>query len=146
MAVQAIRNGECDQALAGGVNLTLDPKGTIYFSKLRALSPTGKCQTFSNNANGYVRGEGCGIVVLKPLSQAKKDGDNILAVIKGTAVNQDGQSQGFTAPNGPAQQAVIRKAMDQAGITPAQVDYVECHGTGTPLGDPIEVQVFGCSI
>ena len=143
LAVQAIKNGECDQALAGGVNLTLDPKGTIYFSKLRALSPTGKCQTFSNNANGYVRGEGCGIVVLKPLSQAKKDGDNILAVIKGTAVNQDGQSQGFTAPNGPAQQAVIRKAMDQAGITPDQVDYVECHGTGTPLGDPIEVQSLG---
>ena len=143
LAVQAIRNGECDQALAGGVNLTLDPKGTIYFSKLRALSPTGQCQTFSNNANGYVRGEGCGIVVLKPLSKAKKDGDNILALIKGTAVNQDGQSQGFTAPNGPAQQAVIRKALDQAGITPTQVDYVECHGTGTPLGDPIEVQSLG---
>lgn len=143
LAVQAIRNGECEQALAGGVNLTLDPKGTVYFSKLRALSPTGKCQTFSNHANGYVRGEGCGIIVLKPLSKAKRDGDPILAVIKGTAVNQDGQSQGFTAPNGPAQQAVIRKALDQAGLTPDKVDYVECHGTGTPLGDPIEVQSLG---
>ena len=143
LAVQALRNGECEQALVGGVNLTLDPILTLYFSKLRALSPTGQCQTFSENANGYVRSEGAGSIFLKPLSKAQADGDKVLAVIRGTAVNQDGKSQGFTAPNGPSQQAVIKKALDQAGITPDQIDYIECHGTGTPLGDPIEVQSIG---
>ena len=143
LAVQALRNGECEQALVGGVNLTLDPILTLYFSKLQALSPTGQCQTFSDNANGYVRSEGAGSIFLKPLSKAQEDGDTILAVIRGTAVNQDGKSQGFTAPNGPSQQAVIKKALDQAGLTPDQIDYIECHGTGTPLGDPIEVQSIG---
>ena len=106
------------------------------------MSPTGRCHTFSSDADGYVRAEGCGLVLLKRLSDAKRDGDDILAVIRGTALNQDGHSNGFTAPNGPAQQAVIRQALGVADIDPKSVDYVECHGTGTPLGDPIEVQAL----
>src|SRR5262249_214036 len=101
-------------------------------------SPTGRCHTFAAEADGYVRSEGCGVVVLKRLGDAQRDGDPILAVIRGSAINQDGRSQGLTAPNGPSQQAVIRRALDQAGLLPAAVGYVECHGTGTPLGDPIE--------
>ena len=130
-------------ALAGGVNLMLAPDVTVYFSRSRAMSPDGRCKTFDAAADGYVRGEGCGVVVLKRLSDAQADGDRVLAVIRGSAVNQDGRSNGLTAPNGPAQQAVIRRALAQGGVAPAEVGYVEAHGTGTPLGDPIEVQALG---
>jgi acyl transferase domain-containing protein/NADPH:quinone reductase-like Zn-dependent oxidoreductase/acyl carrier protein len=143
LACQALRQGECSLALAGGANVVLSPEGTVYFSRLRAMSPTGRCHTFSADADGYVRSEGCGVVVLKRLSDAQRDGDRVLGVIRGSAINQDGRSNGLTAPNGPSQEAVIRRALAQAGIAPAEVDYVECHGTGTALGDPIEVQALG---
>nr|AYM54554.1 short-chain dehydrogenase/reductase SDR [Racemicystis crocea] len=143
LACQALRTGECSLALAGGVSLILAPEGTVYFSRVRAMSPTGRCHAFSADADGYVRSDGCGVLVLKRLSDAERDGDPILAVIRGSAVNQDGRSQGLTAPNGPSQEAVIRQALSQAGLSPAAVGYVEAHGTGTPLGDPIEVQALG---
>src|SRR5262249_21951293 len=108
LACQALRQGECGMALAGGANVVLAPEGTVYFSRLRAMSPTGRCHTFSAEADGYVRSEGCGVVVLKRLSDAQRDGDHILALIRGSAVNQDGRSNGLTAPNGPSQEAVIR--------------------------------------
>ncbi len=139
LACQSLRNGESDLALAGGVNLILTPELTITFSQARMLSPDGHCKTFDASADGYVRGEGCGVVVLKRLSDAMRDGDNVLALIRGSAVNQDGRSNGLTAPNGLAQQDVIRMAMAQAHVTPNQIGYVEAHGTGTPLGDPIEM-------
>ncbi len=139
LACQSLRSGESDVALAGGVNLILTPELTITFSQARMLAPDGHCKTFDANADGYVRGEGCGVVVLKRLSDALRDGDNILALIRGSAVNQDGRSNGLTAPNGLAQQDVIRTALNQAGVTPSQISYVEAHGTGTPLGDPIEM-------
>ena len=140
LACQSLRSGESNLALAGGVNLILAPDNTIYFCKVRALATDGHCKTFDADADGYARGEGCGMVVLKRLSDALRDGDNILALLRGTAVNQDGRSNGLTAPNGPAQQAVIRQALQQAGVQPAQISYVEAHGTGTPLGDPIEFE------
>ncbi|MBV6449477.1 MAG: D-alanine--poly(phosphoribitol) ligase subunit 1 [Anaerolineales bacterium] len=139
LACQSLRSGESDVALAGGVNLILTPELTITFSQARMLAPDGHCKTFDANADGYVRGEGCGVVVLKRLSDATRDGDNILALIRGSAVNQDGRSNGLTAPNGLAQQDVIRTALNQAGVTPSQISYIEAHGTGTPLGDPIEM-------
>ena len=142
LACQSLRSSECNLALAGGVNVTLSPEPTVYFSKARAMSPTGRCRSFDASADGYVRSEGCGVVVLKRLSDALADGDRIAAVIRGTAVNQDGRSQGMTAPNGPSQEAVIRRALEQARVQPSGVDYVEAHGTGTPLGDPIEVQAL----
>jgi len=136
-ACASLRSGECRTALAGGVNLVLIPENTVAVCKTRALSPEGRCRTFDRGANGFVRSEGCGLVVLKRLSDAIADGDPIRAVIRGSAVNQDGASSGFTVPNGAAQQAVIRKALGT--IAPADIDYLEAHGTGTPLGDPIEV-------
>jgi amino acid adenylation domain-containing protein/thioester reductase-like protein len=139
LACQSLRSGESDLALAGGVNLILTPELTITFSQARMLAPDGHCKTFDASADGYVRGEGCGVVVLKRLSDAMRDGDIILALIRGSAVNQDGRSNGLTAPNGLAQQDVIRTAMAQAQVTPDQIGYVEAHGTGTPLGDPIEI-------
>jgi epothilone polyketide synthase D len=143
LACQALRAGECRLALAGGANTILSPEGTVYFSRLRAMSPTGRCRSFSADADGYVRSEGAGVVVLERLSDAVAAGRDIVAIVRGTAVNQDGRSQGLTAPSGPAQQAVIGQALAQAGLTPHEIDYVECHGTGTPLGDPIEVQALG---
>jgi acyl transferase domain-containing protein/acyl carrier protein len=143
LACQSLRGGECDQALAGGVNLILSPEYTIAFSKARMLSPDGRCKTFDAAANGYVRGEGCGVVMLKRLSDALEHGDEIKALIRGTAINQDGPSSALTAPNGPAQQAVIRRALANGRVDPGQVSYVEAHGTGTSLGDPIEVQALG---
>ncbi len=143
MAVQSLRTGHCDMALAGGVNLILSPLANIYLSRMKALSPDGWCRTFAASANGFVRGEGCGMVVLKRLSDALADGDNIMAVIRGSAINHDGRSSGLTVPNGLAQQDVIRLALaDAGGLTPEQISYVEAHGTGTPLGDPIEVRAL----
>lgn len=143
LACQNLRNGEADLALAGGVNLMLTPELSISFSKLRALSATGLCRTFDEKADGYVRGEGCGVVILKRLSDAQAAGDNIIAVIRGSAVNHDGKSNGLTAPNGAAQEKVIKAALENAFVDAAQVQYVEAHGTGTPLGDPIEVLSLG---
>jgi len=147
LALKALRGRECRMAVAGGANLILEPEMTLCFSNLSALSPDSRCKTFDNSANGYVRSEGAAMMVLKRLSDAQKDGDNILAVIKGSAINQDGRSNGFTAPNVAAQAQVIQKALEDAGLTPADINYVEAHGTGTKIGDPIEVEalnkVFG---
>lgn len=140
LACQSLRSGESRMALAAGVNLILDPMGTIAASRARMLSADGKCKTFDASADGYVRSEGCGVVVLKPLADAEKDGDTILAVIRGSAVNQDGSSSGLTVPNGPIQEAVIKEALYQARLQPEDVSYLEAHGTGTPLGDPLELQ------
>ncbi len=142
LAVQSLRNRECRAALAGGVNLILKPDITVALSKAHMLAPDGRCKAFDHRADGFVRGEGGGIVVLKRLSDALADGDNILALIRGSAVNQDGRSNGLTAPNGPSQEAVIRTALESGRVSPQQISYVEAHGTGTSLGDPIEVQAL----
>ncbi|ATB32461.1 type I polyketide synthase [Melittangium boletus] len=142
MACQSLRLGTCNLALAGGVNLILAPDFTVSFSKARMLSPDGRCKTFDARADGYVRSEGCGVVVLKRLSDALKDKDDILALVLGTAVNQDGHTNGITAPSGLAQQSVIRRALEASGISPTQVGYVEAHGSGTSLGDPIEMEAL----
>ena len=143
LACQSLHAGECRLALAGGAYLMVSPQSTIAMSKLRALSPDGRCKTFDASADGYGRGEGCGMVVLKRLSDALRDNDNILACIRGSAVNQDGRSSGLTVPNGQAQEALIRAALDNAKVDPTQISYVETHGTGTPLGDPLEVKALG---
>ena len=140
LACQSLQTGESNLCLVGGVSLILSPESNIIFSHAQMMAADGRCKTFDAKADGYVRGEGCGIIVLKRLVEAIRDEDNILAVIKGSAVNQDGLSNGLTAPNGPAQQAVIRKALDNAGVAPARISYVEAHGTGTSLGDPIEIK------
>lgn len=142
LAVQSLRNEECRLALVGGVNLILRPETTIALSKARMLAPDGRCKTFDARANGFVRSEGGGVVLLKRLSDAIADGDNILALIRGSAIGQDGRSNGLTAPNGPAQEAVIRSALSSGRVSPQQISYVETHGTGTSLGDPIEVQAL----
>jgi acyl transferase domain-containing protein/NADPH:quinone reductase-like Zn-dependent oxidoreductase/NAD(P)-dependent dehydrogenase (short-subunit alcohol dehydrogenase family)/acyl carrier protein len=142
LASQSLRLRECNVALAGGVNLMLSPEMTINLCKARMLSPDGRCKTFDEAANGFVRGEGCAVIVLKRLSDALADNDNILAVMRGSAINQDGQSSGLTVPNRLAQEAVIRQALKSAGVEPTQVSYVEAHGTGTSLGDPIEVRAL----
>ncbi|MGE0219331.1 SDR family NAD(P)-dependent oxidoreductase, partial [Mycolicibacterium sp.] len=139
-ACQALHTGDCDLALAGGVNVLLSPVTVVAASRARMLSPVGRCKTFDASADGYVRSEGCGILVLKRLSDAERDGDRIAAVIPASAVNQDGASSGLTVPNGGAQQRLIGTALSRAGLTGGDVDYLEAHGTGTPLGDPIEVQ------
>ena len=148
-ACQALLNGDCDYAMAGGVNMILSPTATLSLTRGMFLSPDGRCKTFDKKANGFVRSEGCGLVMLKRLSDAQADGDNILAVIKGSATNQDGRSQGMMAPNGPSQEDVISRALKNSGVDPATINYVEAHGTGTELGDPIEVnaldQVYGQS-
>ncbi|GHD52909.1 hypothetical protein GCM10017083_28870 [Thalassobaculum fulvum] len=142
LACRALRGGECETALAGGVNLVLAPETTAILQGARMLSPEARCRTFDAGADGYVRAEGCGLVVLKPLSRAEADGDRILAVIRGSAANHDGASGGFTVPSGAAQEAVIRSALADAGVAPAAVSYVEAHGTGTALGDPIEMHAL----
>jgi len=143
MACGSLRTGESTLALAGGVNLILSPAVTINFTKAGAMAPDGRCKTFDARANGYVRSEGAGLVVLKPLSKALADGDPIYAIIRGSAVNQDGRSNGLMAPNPLAQQAVLREAYRRAAVSPGDVQYVEAHGTGTFLGDPIEAKALG---
>lgn len=143
LACQSLRSGECDLALAGGVNVILSPNAMVLFSKWGMMAPDGACKTFDATADGFVRGEGCAVIALKRLSDALAAHDPILAVIRGSAVNSDGRSSGLTVPNGLAQQMVLRKALANAGLTPADVDYVEAHGTGTSLGDPIEVEALG---
>ncbi|HEV2147242.1 MAG TPA: polyketide synthase, partial [Longimicrobiaceae bacterium] len=142
LACQSLRSGEADLALAGGVSLMLSPDTNVVLSRMHAVSPDGRCKTFSAAADGYGRGEGCGVVVLKRLSDARRDGDRVLAVIRGSAVNHDGPSGGVTVPNAAAQQAVLRRALASARVKPAEVGYVEAHGTGTPLGDPIELRAL----
>jgi acyl transferase domain-containing protein len=143
LACQSLRAGDCTAALAGGVNLLLAPEMFIVLSKAGMMAPDGRCKTFDSAADGYARGEGCGVVVLKLLSDALDAGDRVLAVIRGSAVNQDGRSSGITVPNGTAQRAVIHRALQVAGVTGPQIGYVEAHGTGTALGDPIEVNALG---
>jgi amino acid adenylation domain-containing protein/non-ribosomal peptide synthase protein (TIGR01720 family) len=146
LACSSLRSRECDLALVGGVNALLSPAPSINFSQAGMLAPDGRCKTFDARADGYVRGEGCGVLVLKRLSDARADGDAILAVIRGSAVNQDGPSGGLTVPNGPAQESVIRQALAMADIAPEHVAYVEAHGTGTSLGDPIEVNALAAAL
>jgi thioester reductase-like protein len=141
-AVRALRGRRCDLALAGGVNLMLSPYGFLLMSKFRALAPDGRCKTFDEAADGYVRGEGAGLVVLKRLSDAVAAGDHIRGVVLGSAVNHDGASSGLTVPNGAAQQRVLRAALADGGVDPGDVDLVEAHGTGTSLGDPIELRAL----
>ncbi|MEM9537869.1 MAG: type I polyketide synthase, partial [Cyanobacteria bacterium P01_E01_bin.45] len=126
----------------GGVNVMLTPNITVAFAQVGMLAADGRCKTFDASADGYVRGEGCGVVILKRLQDALRDGDPIISTIQGTAIVQDGRSNGLTAPNGPAQEATLRNALDDAGLHPSAVDYVEAHGTGTELGDPIEMEAL----
>ena len=142
-AVTGLQRGEADLALAGGVHAILSGRLLEMRANAGMLSPDGRCATFDAAANGYVRGEGCGIVVLKRLAEAEADGDRIWAVVRGSALNQDGASPGLTVPSGPAQEKVIGAALKRAGLQPADVDYVEAHGTGTDVGDPIEAQATG---
>jgi acyl transferase domain-containing protein/acyl carrier protein len=146
LACQSLRTDECSLALAGGVNALLDPEPFVVFNRWGMMAPDGRCKTFDAAADGFVRAEGCGILVLKRLSDALAAGDNIFAVIRGSAVNEDGRSSGLTVPNGLAQQAVIRSALAAAGLQPAQISYIETHGTGTSLGDPIEVEAIGAAL
>jgi 3-oxoacyl-[acyl-carrier-protein] synthase II len=138
-ACQALRDGECSMALAAGVNLILSPEVSVYLSCSGALSPDGRCKTFDASADGFGRAEACGVLVLERLSEARARGAPILAVIRGSAAGHDGPSSAFTVPNGLAQQSVIRQALRAGGVAPAEVSYLEAHGTGTPLGDPVEV-------
>jgi acyl transferase domain-containing protein/acyl carrier protein len=141
-----LRSGECRMALAGGANALLSPEFNIAFSKARMMAPDGRSKAFDARADGFVRGEGCGLVVLKRLPDAQADGDSILAVIRGSAVNQDGRSSGLTVPNLAAQESVIRQALAAGGLKPHEIDYVEAHGTGTPLGDPIEARALASTL
>ncbi len=143
LACQSLRTGESDLALAGGVNVILSPDAMVLFSKWGMMAPDGHCKTFDARADGFVRGEGCAVLALKRLADAQAAGDPILAVMRGSDVNQDGRSSGLTVPNGPAQQQVIRAALRASGLEPGDIDYVEAHGTGTSLGDPIEVEALG---
>jgi acyl transferase domain-containing protein len=142
LACQSLHARECDLALAGGVNLLLAPEPFICLSKMGVMAPDGRCKTFDGKADGFVRGEGCGMIALKRLSDALAAGDQVLALIRGTAVNQDGASSGLTVPNGSAQQAVVRAALKAGRLHPHDVDYIEAHGTGTALGDPIELEAL----
>ncbi|WP_315823373.1 polyketide synthase [Paraflavitalea speifideaquila] len=137
-ALQSLQLGECKMALAGGINLLLTPTRHISFSKTGMLSPTGSCKTFDDGADGYVRGEGAGLILLKPLEQALADKDPIYGIIKGSAVNHGGKTYSLTYPNPDAQRDVIIAAQQMAGVTPDTIGYIEAHGTGTPKGDPIE--------
>jgi acyl transferase domain-containing protein/acyl carrier protein len=142
LAVQSLRRGECELALAGGVNLMLSPESTIALSRMQLMAADGRCKTFDAGADGFVRGEGCGLVALKRLSDAVEAGDPIRAVIRGSAVNQDGHTNGLTAPSGLAQRDVVRAALSDGAVGPGEIGFVETHGTGTVLGDPIEVEAL----
>ncbi|WP_329081317.1 type I polyketide synthase [Streptomyces niveus] len=145
LAVESLRKGECTLALAGGVALNFAPESAEVAGMFGGLSPDGRCFTFDARANGYVRGEGGGVVVLKPLAHAVRDGDTVYGVIRGTAVNNDGSTDGLTVPNAEAQATVLRQACEDAGVDPAEVRYVELHGTGTPTGDPLEAAGVGAA-
>ncbi len=141
-ACKSIQRKECTTALVGGANILLSPEVMVNFSQANMLSKDGKCKTFDDSANGYVRGEGVGMIMIKSLAQAKKDNNSIIAIVKGSAINHDGRAAGITVPNGKAQEIVLKKALKDAKLTADQVNYIECHGTGTPLGDPIEFQAI----
>ncbi|WP_306602431.1 non-ribosomal peptide synthetase [Azonexus sp.] len=141
-AIQSMRSGDCEMAVVGGVNTIVTPEAHINFAKAGMLSPDGRCQTFSAKANGYVRGEGVGMIVLRRLSDARRDGDPIYAVVRGSAVNHGGRANSLTAPNTAAQSAVLQAAYGRAGVDVASVGYIEAHGTGTPLGDPVEINAL----
>ena len=143
LACQSLRSRECELALVGGVNLLLSPETNVAFSRTRVMAADGRCKTFDAAADGYVRSEGCAAVVLKRYSDAVADSDPILAVVRGSAMNHGGASGGLTIPNGSAQQMAIRDALAQAKVKPQQIQYVETQGTGTPLGDAIEVRALG---
>jgi acyl transferase domain-containing protein len=145
LACEALRSGECGMALAGGVNLILTPHVSVCFTAAQMLSKTNRCRSFDDAADGYVRGEGCGVLVLKRLSDAHADGDLVLAVLAGSAINSDGRTSSLTAPSVQRQREVIRHALAAAKLRPEQVSYVEAHGTGTPLGDPIEMEAIQAS-
>jgi microcystin synthetase protein McyD len=142
LACRSLRSQECRQALVGGVNLVLTPEVVIALCRNQMLAADGQCKTFDESADGFGIGEGCGVIVLKRLSDALQDGDHIWAVIRGTAVNNDGASGGFTVPNGPVQRELIREALADARLDAEAIDYVEAHGTGTSLGDPIEIKAI----
>lgn len=141
-AVRSLRSGECDLALAGGATVVLTPSLDIYFARARGLAADGRCKSFDARADGVVWSDGAGVLVLKRLADARRDGDRVLGLVRGSAVNSDGRSQGLSAPNGPAQERVVRAALADAAVEAAEIDYVETHGTGTALGDPIEVNAL----
>jgi microcystin synthetase protein McyD len=143
LAIRALRNEDCRQALVGGVSLVLSPEILIALCKARMLSPDGRCKTFDVAADGFGVGEGCGVVLLKRLSDALRDGNRVLALIRGSAVNNDGATSGFTVPSGPAQATLIRRALAEAQLSPDDLEHLEVHGTGTSLGDPIELHALG---
>ncbi|MEV0781024.1 SDR family NAD(P)-dependent oxidoreductase, partial [Streptomyces sp. NPDC050428] len=146
LACESLRHGECSSAIVGGVILNLSPHAGVELSKFGGLSPDGRCFTFDTRANGFVRGEGGAVLVLKPLRQALADGDRVYCLIRGSAVNNDGVSDGLTVPSAAAQEEVIRRAHEHAGVNPAEVQYVELHGTGTPVGDPVEAVALGAAV
>ncbi|WP_241178746.1 type I polyketide synthase [Mycobacterium sp. P7213] len=146
LACRSLRDGECSMALAAGVNVILSPALAINFSKARVMAPDGRCKTFDADADGYVRGEGAGVVVLKPLSRALEDNDPVYAVIRGSATNSDGRTNGLIAPSGRAQEHVVAEAFRRAGLPAGAVQYVEAHGTGTSIGDAIEANALGTAL
>ncbi len=146
LACQSLRRGECDLAVVGGVNLMLTPDKAIGYSHAHMMAADGRCKAFDHRADGFVRGEGCVAVVLKPMDAARRDGDAVCGVLRGSAVNQDGLTNGLSAPNGAAQHAVIRQALHDADVLPEEIGYLEAHGTGTPVGDPIEFEALKAAL